>query len=513
MGGCGRVSFRVDPIDAATQPTDIAVSVASNDSSAMDGSSVDVRTGIDAPPDRLPVEASALEASLTDRAVLDVPFDVSPRLDAELESSVDAPVAIADVFVATDTALDVLDDVPDDVPVLVEATVEAAVEAGIVDRCPGCAFPTQSCVRGACVPATVTTTVSVGNAFTCTLKNSQVYCSGTNANGSTGQNNTAGVLLVPAPVNDAVPGVWRRIYGLAGASTCGEFAPSSGAPGMYCWGRSYDSFGFPGLDRIPFPFPVLIPAGAVMWRGSTHMFWRNRSGELWTVGSNEFGELGLGHSNPQTSNIEVPSGGDWALLATSWGGTAGIKRDGSLWVWGANSGGRLGNGTTDGLPHPTPTQVGIATFGYATDWIHIAGGDFHYCAMNTRAEVVCWGSNERGEASLNAPFDTEVLVPHFIDPPSGQTWVDVGAAVFESCAIARDNTSGGRTLWCWGDRRPGLWQVGTDTDWERAIGGGLQFCGFRSVSPEPFCFGSNGNGELGTGNMAGGFTPVQAMLP
>jgi alpha-tubulin suppressor-like RCC1 family protein len=97
-------------------------------------------------------------------------------------------------------------------------------------------------------------------------------------------------------------------------------------------------------------------------------------GTLWTWGQNQLGQLGLGntvyaYSSPKQvgaltnwSNIAC---GDFFCLAT--------KSNNQLWSWGSNVYGQLGlNNTTN---YSSPKQVGTLT-----SWLNITGGGYHSAA-------------------------------------------------------------------------------------------------------------------------------------
>ena len=71
--------------------------------------------------------------------------------------------------------------------------------------------------------------------------------------------------------------------------------------------------------------------------------------------------------------------------------TCAVKTNGRLYCWGYNGDGQLGDGTTTN--RTVPTQVS----GAATDWLSVAAGGRHTCALKTNGRLYCWGWNFYGQ--------------------------------------------------------------------------------------------------------------------
>ena len=88
--------------------------------------------------------------------------------------------------------------------------------------------------------------------------------------------------------------------------------------------------------------------------------------ELYAVGSNGSGQLGLNNLTYYSSPKQVGALTTWLTIATGYRHSLAVKTDGTLWSWGKNNAGQLGLGdTTD---RSSPVQVGTLT-----TWSAIAG--------------------------------------------------------------------------------------------------------------------------------------------
>ena len=90
------------------------------------------------------------------------------------------------------------------------------------------------------------------------------------------------------------------------------------------------------------------------------------SGEFWTWGNNENGELGQNNTTEYSSPKQVP-GTTWVDIigpSREVAISGGLKSDGTLWMWGDNGGGRLGQNSE--VKYSSPVQI-------PGTWARIAG--------------------------------------------------------------------------------------------------------------------------------------------
>lgn len=185
--------------------------------------------------------------------------------------------------------------------------------------------------------------------------------------------------------------------------------------------------------------------------------------------------------------------------------TCGIAIDGQAFCWGWNNNGQLGDGTTTTRDAPVLVSGGLAWQSIST------GGGFgnHTCAVTTSGSAYCWGLNERGQ--LGNGNRNPRATPDAV----------VGGIVFKSVSAGGGHTCGIRAsdgaAFCWGYNQ---WaQLGTMTaetctinndpcsTSPVAVSGGLGFasvhaglfftCALTSAG-EAYCWGRNGEGQLGT---------------
>jgi len=215
------------------------------------------------------------------------------------------------------------------------------------------------------------------------------------------------------------------------------------------WSRRTGTIASVLLGAAAAAVSTVPPASASSGAGVTHSCAVRDDGTLWCWGAGSDGELGLGYTERNRRSVpgQVGSPTPWAQVATGSSHTCAVKTDGTLWCWGD---------TGDADTEWEPAQVGSLT-----TWKRVAAnGGHHTCGLQTDGSLWCWGRSDHGEMGngiASPPYWTTEPV-RAGDPTS--TWIDVDAGLLHTCAIKSD-----RTLWCWGYNdagQLGIGEQGTD---------------------------------------------------
>ena len=102
------------------------------------------------------------------------------------------------------------------------------------------------------------------------------------------------------------------------------------------------------------------------------------STQLWAWGCNLCGVVGDGTTTNRCSPVrEISSATDWCQVSASLENflTAAIKTSGQLWSWGRNNNGEIGDGTTTSRCSP------VREFCSATDWCQVSVGRLQTTAI------------------------------------------------------------------------------------------------------------------------------------
>jgi alpha-tubulin suppressor-like RCC1 family protein len=187
--------------------------------------------------------------------------------------------------------------------------------------------------------------------------------------------------------------------------------------------------------------------------------------------------------------------------------TCTLSHTGQVKCWGANSDGQLGDGTTTSRSTPLP----VAGLGTVRD---LGAANGHVCALNTDSEVWCWGDNWGGQLGNGTTTSSSSPV-RVSGAPSAVVALALGSG--HTCAL----TEPGR-VWCWGYNGQGQLGIGTQVDSSvpvevtalplavKSIASnarvGWHTCAVKHNS-EVACWGSNWSGQIGDGTLADALSP------
>jgi alpha-tubulin suppressor-like RCC1 family protein len=196
--------------------------------------------------------------------------------------------------------------------------------------------------------------------------------------------------------------------------------------------------------------------------GQYHSMALKSNGTVWTWGYNDQGQLGRTISGSSTHVPGQVSGG-WEdegqkiiAIAAGYNHSAALDSSGQVWTWGRNNEGQLGNGE-DTTNRQTPGKVvGENGSGVLSDIIVLSSGRFHLLALDSKGFVWAWGINDYQQLGSNAtgyPTVKYELAPvkvDGLDEQDGHCVVKVAAGQHSSVAMKSDGS-----VWTWGRNNRG----------------------------------------------------------
>jgi alpha-tubulin suppressor-like RCC1 family protein len=332
------------------------------------------------------------------------------------------------------------------------------------------------------------------------------FCWGANESGQIGDGRT-GRATAPTAV---VGGMTFTQLAAGNGHTCG-LTPAGAA---YCWGLNV--VGQLGDGSTTNRFTPTEVAGGVIFAsltaGDAHTCGLTAGGDAYCWGGNADGQLGDGSTGNRLQPTAVAGDVTFALLTGGAVHTCGVTATGEGYCWGNNEYGQLGDGTTARRLQPTPVTGGLTFAG-------LSAGNQHTCGRDTDDAAHCWGRNDRGQLGDGTSAATR-LVPTPVSGGLTFSAVVTGSGSAHTCGVAASGAP-----YCWGANGDG--QIGDGTVADRlspttvegglvlgrlSVGGGHS-CGVTSAGGVAYCWGANGDGQLGDGSLSGRRTPVRVSDP
>lgn len=291
---------------------------------------------------------------------------------------------------------------------------------------------------------------------------------------------------------------------------------------LKCWGHNGEGQFGQGPVATVVALPVLVPlVDSVVSFVSSHnnLFVITKGGNLFTIGRNGTGQLGVGNTNvytiPQKVNFNSPVK---KVVASGEDGTNGcacaLLENGTVWCWGYNAYGQVGNGNTSNTF--APTQVGLNLGMNDVTDINMGGGDnASVCVVRNNTDIWCWGYNAVG--TVGTGHTNPVYSPISII----QDTIPIVKMVCQGFTRAALKANG--RIVCWGENINGQLGNGTTTNStspvnvtnitnaKDLIGSNRRATTFYAILADSTvrAWGYNGAGQLGDGTTTQRTTPVQ----
>lgn len=256
------------------------------------------------------------------------------------------------------------------------------------------------------------------------------------------------------------------------------------------------------------------------------------NGYVWSWELNDSGELGnagtpAGTDKYTSTPVQALTADNTPLRAAQvsagWLHTLAVGIDGTTWAWGSNANGRLGDGTITG--QASPIQVKKAD-GTAFKALQVSAGGWHSLALDDQGTVWAWGDNENKQLGVPGA-GVELHSPGQVTKADGTTplvAVQVSAGDRQTMAVDADGS-----VWGWGDNSQG--QLGDNTVQTQSkpvqtlrnesgtpykasqVSTGVSYSLGLATDGSVQGWGSNSNGQLGTGDPLNAVVRLPASIP
>ena len=161
-----------------------------------------------------------------------------------------------------------------------------------------------------------------------------------------------------------------------------------------------------------------VPSNIVQFIcGDGHNLFLDSEGNVFSVGDNEHGQLGLGHNTNQNELNKIPNIPPIKIISCVSSSCYLIDFEGNLWTFGNNFYGQLGHGDKTNINAPKIKN----TLKYIQQISYGSCGN-HFLAKNSQNQIFVSGNNEFGQLGTG---DTEsVLIPKEINSQYSTIWRD-----------------------------------------------------------------------------------------
>jgi alpha-tubulin suppressor-like RCC1 family protein len=163
----------------------------------------------------------------------------------------------------------------------------------------------------------------------------------------------------------------------------------------WCMAGVYDLTavaGGPGFHWVPQPAPLpSVTKIAITSTQSTCGL--DGAGQAFCWGSNNFGELGVGTTDPVSGVATVLGGHTFSTLIAGYDFFCGVTTAGPLYCWGNNNG-LLAPVANQNFKITTPTELALPA---STSFKTFVAGMAHLCGIAADASVQCWGFGYSGQ--------------------------------------------------------------------------------------------------------------------
>ena len=347
--------------------------------------------------------------------------------------------------------------------------------------------------------------IAAGGDFSCArMGSSGIKCWGSNSVGQLGDNEP---WYRNEPVD--VPGLGSGVKSITSGDlhTCAVTATGA----VKCWGANASGQIGDGTTvnrTTPTAVSGLTSGASQVSAGLEHSCAVTAGGAVKCWGSNDEGQLGDGSYDQHLTPV-LTVGLTSGVTKVGVGARHSCARSntGPPKCWGRNGEGQIGDASFT-MSQPTPVNV----VNLATGVSDISGGHYHTCAVVPGGKIACWGDNNDGQIG-DGSYDT-AYIPTMPTYPDQDT-IAISAGGSHSCAV-----SAGR-VYCWGDNNDGRCGIGISSGtigepaWVQtlpngatAVSGGLNHTCAITAGGQAYCWGYNGQGQLGDKSIINRNVPV-----
>ncbi len=279
---------------------------------------------------------------------------------------------------------------------------------------------------------------------------------------------------------------------------------------VWCWGdNTYGQIGDNTITSRRTPVSILgnkktfckVDGGFFYSIGIQH------NGQIWTWGYNHRGQLGDNSVTNQCTPVSILGNKKtFCQISTGYDHAISIQHNGQVWTWGSNTFGQLGNNAA--ISRRTPVSI----LGDKKTFCKVAGGESHTAGIEHNGQVWCWGYGFNGRLGNNGTVSTRTPVSIH---GNKKTFCQI--SIGQSYTIGIQNNG---QVWSWGSNSNGQLGNNTNTSRctpVSILGAKKTFCQIKSgydhvialeYNNQVWGWGNNNRGQIGDNLVLSRLTPV-----
>ncbi len=396
-----------------------------------------------------------------------------------------------------------------------------------------------------------------GTYKTCAIVTNELYCWGINSNrnfdGSSLGEDFSGQLGDGTTTNSLIPVKVVQDTGLLKDKVVDDvmseqYHNCALAQGkVYCWGRNqYGQLGNGTTTDSSVPVEVggaLTGKTVTVIGGSTDVSCAIADSKIYCWGRNDKGQLGVGDNTNRATPTLISTTNIGTLYNPTMLSTSGSRAksmcaviNSKAFCWGANEIGQLGDNSTTNRNVPVAVKANASSDALYGKTIKAISQDGYYngtpyphaCVVASDNKAYCWGANSSGQLGNNSTTNSSVPVAVKANASSdalyGKSVQDIVVGVMHTCVLANSK------VYCWGENGNGQVGDGTYTDrrvpvavkanavgdalYGRAVtaigGGSNRGCAVADLTN--YCWGKNSEGQLGDGTQTNRNVPTKSIF-
>ena len=304
------------------------------------------------------------------------------------------------------------------------------------------------------------------------------------------------------------------------------------AGSTFCWGvnGAFFEYGVSNNEHGGSVQPLQAAPPRLKWLADgigTHLCGITEERDAICWGRGTFGQLGRGTiGDPGNEPAKVNGGIAWEEISVGRITTCGLSVAGDAYCWGFNQFGEVGDSTVPNGQATLEPRLVLGGFKFK----QVVAGWLHACGITTAGAAMCWGGNASGQLGIGT---TDTVAHRFPEPViGGHTFLQLALGTRYTCGITTNNTA-----YCWGAN--GIGQLGDGSTATRMapesvhtvmkfreMAAGSGFATSSNVQPpvplqggvghtcaltltgKAFCWGWNGDGQVGDNSLENRLEPV-----